>query len=94
MPRRKKVEAETENAETNRLRPETKKSVLAVICLGVAMFFIFAAFEKAGPVGNTIQKVFNGLFGWGYYLLPTIFAMMAFSFITSVQKRIIGITVL
>ncbi|MEE8131769.1 MAG: DNA translocase FtsK 4TM domain-containing protein [Candidatus Paceibacterota bacterium] len=92
-PKKKKIRkqkgAETENS---RLHPETKKSVWAIVFLGIAVIFILASFQNAGPVGNFIYKVFEKLFGLGYYLLPTIFLIMAGVFLFSERKKIYQIT--
>ncbi|MEK7555378.1 MAG: DNA translocase FtsK 4TM domain-containing protein [Patescibacteria group bacterium] len=78
--------------EDSRLHPETKKSVWAIVFLGIAVIFILASFQNAGPVGNFIYKIFENLFGWGYYLLPTIFLIMAGVFLASERRKIYQIT--
>ncbi|MEK7635853.1 MAG: DNA translocase FtsK [Patescibacteria group bacterium] len=77
-----------------RLHPETKKSVWAVIFIGVAIILFLASFKSAGPFGNFAYAIFEKLFGWGYYLLPLIFLIMAGVFLASERRRIYVITFL
>lgn len=80
------------DAVDSRLHPDTKKSVWAIVFLGIAVVFILASFHNAGPVGNFIYKIFEKLFGWGYYLLPAIFILIAIVFLASERRRIYQIT--
>ena len=75
-----------------RLHPETKKSIWAVILFGVAAILFLASFQSAGPAGNFLFGIFQSLFGWGYYLLPLILAVMGGVFLTSERRKIYGIT--
>lgn len=76
------------NSEESKLRPDTKKSVWAVVFFGVAAVLILASFNNAGPFGNLLFRIFEGLFGWGYYLLPLIFLIIAGVFLASERRRI------
>lgn len=88
------VKKEASELADARLHPDTKKSVWAIVFLGIAVVFILASFQNAGPVGNFIYKVFDKLFGWGYYLLPLIFIVMAGVFLASERRKIYQITFL
>ncbi len=77
-----------------RLNSETKKSILAVVFLGMAAVLILASFNNAGPLGNFLYRVFERLFGWGYYLLPLIFFIMSGFFFASKDQKINSITFL
>ena len=83
-----------EELEELRLHPETKKSIWAVAFFGVAAILVLASFQNAGPLGGFLYRVFNNLFGWGYYLLPLIFLIIAGVFLTSERRRIYKITFL
>src|SRR3989344_6256528 len=76
----------------SRLHPETKHSVWALIFLGIAVLFILAGFQNAGPFGNFLYRFFDKVFGWGYYLLPLIFLILTGVFFTSERQRIYQIT--
>lgn len=77
-----------------RLNSETKKSILAVVFLGAAAVLILASFNNAGPLGNFLYKIFEKLFGWGYYLLPLIFFILSGFFFASKDQKINSITFL
>ena len=98
MPRQKKKKNlnkkkhKIEEVVDSQLHPETKKSIWAIMFLGISIIFILASFQNAGPVGNFIYKIFGKLFGLGYYLLPTIFLIIAGVFLFSERKKIYQIT--
>lgn len=81
-----------EKKTTSSLRPETKKSVLAIIYIGLASILFLARFKQAGPAGNFIYQILNRLFGWGYYLLPTILLLAALAVLSSKERKIFGAT--
>ncbi len=72
------------------VNPETKNSIVAIFLIGLSAILILAAFQKAGPAGSAIHLVLNDLFGWGYYLLPTISILVALLFFFSRQRVFIG----
>lgn len=65
------------------LHPETKQTIWGVVCVALALIFIFARFKNAGPVGNLIYNVFEELFGLGYLLLPLILLILSSVFFIS-----------
>jgi len=83
-----------EKPKEPRLHPETKKSILAIVFLGIATILILASFKSAGPFGNFLYLFFEKLFGWGYYLLPLIFLVLSGVFLASERQRIYKITFL
>ncbi|MBI4993466.1 DNA translocase FtsK 4TM domain-containing protein [Candidatus Wolfebacteria bacterium] len=74
------------------LHHDTKKSVWAIISIGIAIIFLLARFQGAGPAGNFFYNIFEKLFGIGYYLLPLIFFIMAGVFLASDRQKIYKIT--
>jgi intein/homing endonuclease len=78
----------------SRLHPETKKSIGIVVFLGFAIIFILAAVGRAGPVGGAIYNFLDRFLGWGYYLLPVVFFLMAFAFTAPERKKLLSTTVL
>ncbi|MEK7629919.1 MAG: DNA translocase FtsK [Patescibacteria group bacterium] len=81
-------------SENNRLHPDIKKSIWIVVFLGFAILLILAAASQAGPWGNKFYLTFNKLFGWGYYLLPTVSFLLAFSFFAPDRKRVFSLTLI
>lgn len=98
MSRKKKRKSEERDKQREfdnlRLHPETKKSVWAVVFLGIAVILFLAKFQNAGPVGGLFYYFFNRLFGVGYYLLPLTLLIMAGVFLASERRRIYQITFL
>ncbi len=78
--------------EEHRLHHETKKSVWAIIYGCIGALLILARVSAAGPAGKFFYDIFETLFGWGYYLLPLIFFMMAGAFLISERRKIYAIT--
>ncbi len=98
MVRKKKKERREELPDSEKeevtLHPDVKKSAWLVAFLGVAVLFILAGTGQAGPLGGGFYSFFNKALGWGYYLLPLVFLMLAFSFIQSERRRIFGLTII
>ncbi len=74
------------------LHPETKKSVWAVVLLGLAAIFFLAGFQKAGPAGDLLYRIFQTLIGWGYFALPTLLLVSAVIFLLSERQKLVGLT--
>lgn len=72
------------------VNPETKNSIVAVLLIGVSVLLALAALDKAGPVGQFIYFALEKLFGWGYYLLPTIAVTVALLFLFAKQRVFIA----
>jgi len=79
----------------SQISPDTERSILGIIATAIALIFILAAFHKAGPAGEAIYNSLTVLFGFGYYLFPTIFLVIAAVFIfEKEQNRNLTITVI
>ncbi len=75
---------ETEDTEkTSRLKDATRHGIYAVIYFIVCLLLVLAALGKAGVAGDVIFRAFSSLFGFGYYLLPIVSAMLGVSYIRS-----------
>ena len=64
-----------------KLHPAIRKHIWVVACMAGALLFILSAAGQAGPVGATLYKTFDRLFGWGYYLFPAVLFILAVAFI-------------
>ncbi|MEK7654108.1 MAG: DNA translocase FtsK [Patescibacteria group bacterium] len=80
--------------KTSRISPETKNSIIAIFLLGVAALLLLSSFHKAGPVGEFAYLVLDKIFGWGYYLLPTIAIIVAATLFLSRQRMFITTSVI
>ncbi len=70
------------------LEDQTKKAILAILFFSFAVIILLSIWHLAGPFGDIVFKSFNYLFGWGYFVLPAVFLLMAFEFLKSRRKHI------
>lgn len=75
-----------------RLKPETKKSILAVALILVAIILTLAYFDAAGPVGRMIFRGLEVLFGWGYFVLPLALLLVGGTFLFSKEKNVLSVS--
>ncbi len=68
------------------LRDETRQDILAIAFFVAAVIFILAALGKAGSVGAFIYEWFGHLLGFGYFLLPLVFIMLAVAFLKDLAR--------
>lgn len=80
-PRRGKKKVKEKKTFLDQLSREIKKSVIAMILLGVSIILVLALFGKAGPAGNYAYLGLVKAFGWGYYLLPAMTLLLAVVFL-------------
>lgn len=66
------------------LKTQTKHGVVAIVFFVLALFFLMAYANIAGRAGIFIYEIFKMLLGTiGYFLLPTLFVLLGYSFIKS-----------
>lgn len=65
---------------------ETANAILGVFSLVLSIFLLMAAFGLAGDAGTVVYKWLSYFFGYGYYLLPVVFILLAVSFLR-VEER-------
>ncbi|MBI3638580.1 DNA translocase FtsK 4TM domain-containing protein, partial [Candidatus Wolfebacteria bacterium] len=87
-PKERKNRDSGASAENSRLYHETKKGIWAVVFLGVAVILILARFNNAGPAGDLFYRIFNNLFGVGYYLLPLVLIILSIVYILSERHKV------
>ncbi len=99
--KRTRSEIKRELKELKRLRgasaqihPETKKTVAAILLLGIASILMLARFSLAGPAGNFLFRILDRLFGWGYYLIPAVAFLVALLFLFTLEKKFFSVTFL
>ena len=93
MARNKKQRDEEE--DTRRLKlprlnlhPETKKSVLGIAFLTLAIVVALSAFGLAGVAGQYIDAGVKNLLGIGFFLVPLTLLVIAFSFFKTIHSTI------
>ena len=70
------------------LGDDTVDNITGIIFLVLGVFFIMASVGHAGLVGEKLYGVFNYLLGIGYFLLPTISAILGISFLKSLHHNL------
>lgn len=97
MMRRKKLKSKPARPEPKKplfdLEDQTKKAILAILFFSFAVIILLSIWQKAGPFGEFVYKIFNYLFGWGYFILPAVFLMMAYEFLKSRRDHIYFATI-
>lgn len=81
--KKKKVEDESTGLKLNplsNLKESTIQSVWGIVLFVLCLFFLLAAFNQGGKVGNTIYGWFDHLLGFGYYLVPLLLIILSASF--------------
>ena len=76
------------NFPTNKLKTETKHSILAIVFFVLALFFLMSAFNVAGVAGKFFYENLHYLLGVGYILLPSLFMLLGSSFLKSETPNI------
>ncbi len=76
----------------DRLHPDTRKSISAVIFLVLAAVFALAGFQKAGPAGDWLYNILHTLLGVGYFILPLTLFFVAGVFFMEERRKFLGIT--
>ena len=95
MPRKKKWSEDEDEFKPpffSYVNPDVKKSIVAVLLLGVTIVLILASFGQAGPVGKFLFKSLTGLLGLGYYLVPLVALVIAVIFLLAQEIKVVGPT--
>ena len=65
---------------------ETLNGILGVFSFVFAIFLIMGALDLSGQAGALVFKGLTYLFGFGYYLLPVVFILLAVSFLREQER--------
>jgi S-DNA-T family DNA segregation ATPase FtsK/SpoIIIE len=69
------------------IKPEIKQTVIAIVFFVLALLSILSAFDQAGKIGLFFHTQLTVLFGFGYFLLPVSFILIAISSIKGIKRR-------
>ena len=75
-----------------RIHIDTKKSIAAILMIGLAVILLLSKFDKAGPIGRIVYLSLNNFFGWGYYLLPIMSVVVALVFLIGQKQKFLIMT--
>jgi len=94
MPKKKKRKKDEEEKESrwSSIGAEIKKSIAAILLIGIAIILLLASFDKAGPAGDFIFEGLTGLLGIGYYLLPIVALTIAAVFLFAKEMKFLSPT--
>lgn len=70
------------------LKHETVQAIGAILCTALAIISLLAAFGRAGVAGDYTFTFLTRLFGIGYYLVPFVLLMFAYSFLKGVKREL------
>ncbi|MFA5030480.1 MAG: DNA translocase FtsK 4TM domain-containing protein [Patescibacteria group bacterium] len=88
-PRRKREQESSEQDESRlRVRQETKHGIIAIIFVAAAILSILSFFKLADVVGIAIDRGLTSLFGWGKYVIPIFFGILAWMFWKKEDRQI------
>ena len=87
-PVRKNGKKKKKADEGKRLKDETRHTVMGIVFLALAFFFVIAGFGSGGPVGASVKEAGVYLFGVGYALLPLLFALLGTVFVRTGRPHI------
>ncbi len=87
-PVRKSSSKRKQKETKRRLKDETRQTVLGIILVTIAIFFVIAGFGSGGVVGQSTKEALVYLFGVGYALAPIIFGVLGYTFIRSGRPEI------
>lgn len=77
MARKKKRKLASGVREQLNIPAQTKQGILVVLLVLGGLILTLAGFNIAGPKGSDIYELFHYLLGFGYFLLPTLFFLLA-----------------
>ncbi|KKT96118.1 MAG: cell division FtsK/SpoIIIE [Parcubacteria group bacterium GW2011_GWA2_45_15] len=65
---------------------ETANGIFGVFSIVLSIFLLLGAFGLAGRAGTVVYDWLSYLFGFGYYLLPVVFLLLAASFLREQER--------
>src|SRR3989344_1363653 len=81
------------------LKPETARSIYAVLAILATLLFLVAPIGQAGVAGKLLYETLSGFFGVGYFLIPLSLMLFAIGLMREKETgasgtRLLGATVL
>ena len=78
--RRQRDEQLEQDESRLRVRQETKYGIVAIIFVAAAIVSVLSFLQLADVVGEAIDRGLTSLFGWGKYIVPIFFGILAWMF--------------
>ena len=70
------------------LKQETKYMIYAIVFFVITLLFILASFGGSGRVGTALHDLGTLVFGFGYFLLPTMTLLIGASFLQTEKQSL------
>ena len=67
--------------------PETKNSIWAIAAFALAVLSVLSFAGLGGRAGALFTDLSHALFGWGFFIIPVAFLLMAVSFLKSYSRE-------
>jgi S-DNA-T family DNA segregation ATPase FtsK/SpoIIIE len=90
MARKKKSKTEESEISLPEIRlvsRETTNTIFGIFSIVFALFFLLGAFGMGGRAGTSTYEILDYLSGVGYYLLPVVFLLLAFSLLHERERK-------
>lgn len=87
-PARKSSSKKAQSGGKKKLKEETRHTVIGVVFLVIAIFFVIAGFGAGGVVGLSAKELLVYLLGVGYALAPLLCAVLGVTFMRSGRPNI------
>lgn len=90
MARKKKAVKEYDARRLESLKlisRETLNTIFGIFSIVVSTFFVLAAFDAGGKVGQVAYSLLTRLSGLGYYLIPVVFLLLAISLLHERERE-------
>ena len=83
-----RLKARAEKAPMFDISQETKNSIFGVLSIIFAVLSALSFFGRAGAAGEIFNSLSKALFGWGFFIVPFAFILLATAFIRSISRKI------
>ncbi len=85
---------ETKPGLLSTIKGETKRGVLAILALALAIFLLLAHFDKGGSIGDIVSNWTSWLLGTGFFLLPIILILFGISLLRAERRNLLKLQIL
>ncbi|MBI2482455.1 MAG: DNA translocase FtsK 4TM domain-containing protein [Candidatus Vogelbacteria bacterium] len=85
---------ETKPGLLSAIKGETKRGVLAISALALAIFLLLAHFNKGGSIGGIVSNWTSWLLGTGFFLLPIILILFGLSLLRTERRNLLRLQIL
>lgn len=91
MARKRKNQERNKNEdggiEIRLISRETTNTILGILSLVVALFFLLGAFGAGGRAGSGVYEILSYLSGVGYYVIPLVFILLSISLLHEKERK-------